>query len=215
MEKIEIIRINLLIMKNLWKAYFGYVENKKDDSTNFYKFLGMESTKTSNIINGSDNMLKDGVIEKVCEETHMSPDVLKGKHLVKVGGGLLAEFRKNGKDMNEESGWDNYLANNDDDFNKQIRKVLYAELKLQLKRGFNDEQLRLLYEYMKGVKGIIRVVEEDISRVSIPILQKCTPQELEHYKAVLLEEYNLVSAIRTIQGSKKLKGYGEDTAEKN
>lgn len=214
MERSDILRVNLLIMKNLWKAYFGYVENKQDVATNFYKFLGMESTKTSNIINGSDNMLKDGVIAKVCDTTGMKPNILKGKYLITVGGDLLKEFKKYGKDLTEESGWDIYCGDGNADFNRHIQKILYAELKKQLKKGFADEQLRLMYEYMKGVKGILRIVEEDISRVSLPILQKCTPQELEHYKAVLLEEYNLVSAIRTIQCNKKIKSMDEELEEK-
>lgn len=204
MEKDDIIRVNLLIMKTLWDAYFHHLISPDDKETDFYEFLGQGSTKTSKMINGTDSLFKDGVKKGVAEKTGMSMDVLGGKHLLHVWNKIPAEFLKKGIDT-EEGMWDEYFKNGKREYVTLINTTLYAELKTQVHGRMLDVELVKMLEYMKGKKNIVKKVQEEIQKVSLSILNKCTPTELSNYEKALLEEYQLVHAIRILQTSKKMR----------
>lgn len=204
MEKEDIIRVNLLIMRTLWDVYFKHVKSPDDKATDFYEFLGQGSTKTSNIINGADSLFKEGVKKGVAEKTGMSTAVLGGKHLLHIWDKLPSEVSETGMDT-EEHARDEFCKNGDREYEKLIKTTLYAELKTQVRGRMLDVELKKMLEYMKGKKSIIKKVQEEIQKVSLSILKKCTPTELSQYEMALWEEYQLVHAIRTLQTSKKIR----------
>lgn len=206
-EKRMRLGVNLLIMRTLWKAYFHHVKSEGDERTDFYKFIGVGSTMVSQIINMYEGkQLKKSVIDSFADKTSMSRNILNGEHLIKIGGRLEELFRKYG--YNEEEGWQTYVSDENEEFNKLVREVLYGELKEQKSRGFEDDELRKQLNYMRSVKGVIHVVESEISKVTLEVLAVCTPKELEHYRSILEEEYRLATAVLTIRKSKKIASEG-------
>lgn len=221
MEKEDIIRVNLLIMRTLWDVYFKHVKSPDDKATDFYEFLGQGSTKTSNIINGTDSLFKEGVKKGVAEKTGMSTAVLGGKHLFRVWGSTPLEFLEKGIHT-EEGAWNEFCQGGDKEWGKIINKALYKELKKQAQGGgMIDIELAHLLQYMKAKKKIIKKVQEEIQNISLSILKKCTPTELSQYEKTLREELCLVQAIRVLQTSPKMKSRDmieemeEESDEKN
>lgn len=216
MEKEDIIRINLFIMRTFWDVYFGYVSNKEDDITDFYKTINMSSTTVSNIIGGAAHV-KKGVADRLNEKMKLNRNVLEGEYLFTLGSAYKEVFHVyQNESMTEENGWEVYLTDTVEENKKQVRSALFEELKKQKSIGImEDTELEKLLQYMRSVKNILKTVTENISKVSVSILNKCTPKELQEYATVLEQEYELVTAIQTIRSSSKMKRWNKEGEIKN